>query len=67
MARREKRPSAEREVCLQPLEKECLGCGKPLWVAYHARRTLMTFRGLVRLRLVVRRCHNQAWELYHLP
>ncbi len=27
----------------------------------------MTFRGLVRLRLVVRRCRNQECDLYHLP
>jgi hypothetical protein len=40
--------------------------GKRLWVAYHAQRTLMTFRGLVRLTLVVRRCRNQECDLYHL-
>jgi hypothetical protein len=34
------------------------GCG---W------RTLMTFRGLVQLRLVVRRCRNAECALYHLP
>jgi hypothetical protein len=27
----------------------------------------MTFRGLVRLRLVVRRCRNRECALYHLP
>jgi hypothetical protein len=27
----------------------------------------MTFRGLVRLTLVVRRCRNQECDLYHLP
>jgi hypothetical protein len=36
-------------------------------VAYHAQRTLMTFRGLVRLRLVVRRCRNAECALYHVP
>ena len=67
MARREARPPAQREVCLTPRARECVSCGKRLWVAYHAQRTLMTFRGLVRLRLVVRRCRNQECDLYHLP
>lgn len=67
MARREARPSAQREVRLTPRYKECVSCGERLWVAYHAQRTLMTFRGLVRLRLVVRRCRNRECELYHLP
>lgn len=67
MARRVARPSAQREVRLTPRYKECVSCGGRLWVAYHAQRTLMTFRGLVRLRLVVRRCRNRECELYHLP
>jgi len=67
MARREARPPAPREVRLTPRSQECVSCGKRLWVAYHAQRTLMTFRGLVRLRLVVRRCRNQDCDLYHLP
>jgi hypothetical protein len=67
MARRATRPQASREVRLTPRSEACLSCGGRLWVAYHAQRTLMTFRGLVRLRLVVRRCRNQACDLYHLP
>lgn len=67
MARRAARPKAEREVRLTPRLIHCLGCGQRLWVAYHAGRTLMTFRGLVRLRVVVRRCRNPACELYHWP
>jgi hypothetical protein len=67
MARREARPPAQREVRLTPRYEECVSCGERLWVAYHAQRTLMTFRGLVRLRLVVRRCRNRECELYHLP
>lgn len=67
MARRAARPWASREVRLTPRSEECFSCGGRLWVAYHAQRTLMTFRGLVRLRLVVRRCRNQECDLYHLP
>jgi hypothetical protein len=67
MARREARPPAQREVRLTPLREHCVNCDQRLWVAYHAQRTLMTFRGLVRLRLVVRRCRNAECVLYHLP
>jgi hypothetical protein len=67
MARRAARPPAQRAVRLTPLSQECLKCGQRLWVAYHAHRTLMTFRGLVQLTLVVRRCRNAGCEWYHLP
>jgi hypothetical protein len=67
MTRREARPPAQREVRLTPLREQCVSCGERLWVAYHAQRTLMTFRGLVQLRLVVRRCRNAECVLYHVP
>src|SRR6266567_5127893 len=67
MARREARPPAQRAVCLTPRRMYCVNCEQRLWVAYHAQRTLMTFRGLVHLTLVVRRCRNQECELYHVP
>src|SRR5438128_4914282 len=67
MARREARPPAQREVRLTPLRERCVSCDQRLWVAYHAQRTLMTFRGLIRLTLVVRRCRNPECALYHLP
>jgi hypothetical protein len=67
MARREARPPAQRQVRLTPQREECVSCGERLWVAYHARRTLMTFRGLVHLTLVVRRCRNAECALYHVP
>jgi hypothetical protein len=67
MARREARPPAQRQARLTPQREECVSCGERLWVAYHARRTLMTFRGLVHLTLVVRRCRNAECALYHVP
>jgi len=60
-------PPREREIRLTPLSHQCVNCGERLWVAYHAHRTLMTFRGLVRLTLVVRRCRNAECALYHVP
>jgi len=67
MARREARPPAQRAVRLTPLREQCVSCGERLWVAYHAQRTLMTFRGLVHLTLVVRRCRTPECVLYHVP
>src|SRR6266478_934265 len=67
MARQVARPLAQRAVRLTPLREQCVSCGERLWVAYHAQRTLMTFRGLVHLTLVVRRCRTPECALYHVP
>jgi hypothetical protein len=49
---------------LEPLDGRCRLCEGRLWVAYHNARTVTTLEGLVRLRLVVRRCVNRECELY---
>lgn len=67
MARREPRPAATNHQLLQPQRDRCAGCGMALWVAYHGLRTITTLEGAWRLRLKVRRCNNEACQLYHLP
>ncbi len=67
MARNQPRPPAASELRLEPLEDRCAACGEKSWVAYHSPRTIATLLGLVRLRLVVRRCVNRECELYHEP
>jgi len=67
MARNQPRPPALSELRLEPLEDRCGGCGQKSWVAYHSPRTVATLSGLVRLRLVVRRCVNPGCALYHEP
>ena len=67
MARNQPRPPALSELRLEPLEDRCPSCGQKSWVAYHSPRTVATLSGLVRLRLVVRRCVNRDCELYHEP
>ncbi len=67
MARNQPRPPALSELRLEPLEDLCGACTEKLWVAYHSPRTVATLSGLVRLRLVVRRCVNRDCELYHEP
>jgi hypothetical protein len=64
MARNQPRPEAPSEIRLEPLEDRCRICQGKLWVAYHSTRTLATLEGLLRLRLVVRRCVDPECELY---
>ncbi len=67
MTRNQPRPPALSELRLEPLEDRCGACGEKSWVAYHSPRTVATLSGLVRLRLVVRRCVNEGCALYHEP
>ncbi len=67
MTRNQPRPKALSELRLEPLEDRCGACGEKSWVAYHSPRTVATLSGLVRLRLVVRRCVNRDCEIYHEP
>src|SRR5436309_2071789 len=67
MARKHHRPAATAHRYLEPVRPRCWACGGPLWMAYHANRTVATLDGLCRLRLKVRRCVNKACALYHQP
>ncbi len=67
MARNQPRPPATSELKLEPLRDRCEYCTEKLWVAYHSPRTVATLSGLVKLRLVVRRCVNEGCALYHEP
>jgi hypothetical protein len=67
MARNQPRPPAASELRLEPLKDRCGSCTEKLWVAYHSPRTVATLSGLVKLRLVVRRCVNEGCALYHEP
>jgi hypothetical protein len=64
MARNQRRPEAPSEIRLEPLDDRCRICQGKLWVAYHSTRTVATLKGLIRLRLVVRRCVDPECELY---
>ena len=55
MSREHPRPKAPSEIRLEP---------RRLWVAYHRTRTIATLDGLVRLRLVIRRCTNPECGFY---
>jgi hypothetical protein len=67
MSRTRCRAAATAEQTLTSLRTDCIGCGQPMWVAYHTHRTITTLTGIYRLRLPVRRCRNQQCEWYHRP
>jgi len=67
MARKYCRPVATAHRSLAPLSRRCWSCGGPLWMAYHATRTVATLEGLCQFRLAVRRCVNRACAVYHQP
>ena len=58
MARQEARPRADRERVLRPLRQCCPSCGRRMGIRYENRRTVATLRGLVHLRLKIRRCED---------
>lgn len=65
MPRRQSRPTASRQVVLEPLQRHCVHCGRPAHVAYQSQRTVVTLEGLCRLILAVRRCQDPACPRYH--
>ncbi|EFH81181.1 hypothetical protein Krac_1880 [Ktedonobacter racemifer DSM 44963] len=60
-------PQAEQHVRLKPQKEHFPSCGEWMPVAYHAYRKILTMKGLIQLRLVVRRCPNPACRGYKQP
>ncbi len=58
MPRRSARPQPDRTLKLPAQTRTCPACGRPLWSAATARRTVVTLDGLVSLRLQIRSCRN---------
>jgi len=67
MARTKPRPEAAREQALEPLRTRCPTCGHAMWADYANYRSVTTLKGVVRLRLKVRRCANPFCERFHKP
>jgi hypothetical protein len=66
MKGRTARPEALHKKTLKPLKEYCEHCGQPLWVSYHAHRTVTQLDGLWKLTLVVRRCREPQCPRYHV-
>jgi len=65
--RRVARPQAGQQVRLEPQQVNCRDCGEWMPVTYHAHRKILTVKGLVQLRLVVRRCQTPGCQAYKQP
>src|SRR6266852_4681138 len=60
------RPEATHAMTLTPLKEQCEQCGQPLWVGYHAHRTVTRLDGLWKFTIVVRRCVQPECPRYHV-
>jgi hypothetical protein len=67
VARRTARAQPDAETYLPTLATRCPACDGPLRSDYQARRTVVTLDGPRRLRLQVRRCHDQACARFGRP
>jgi hypothetical protein len=66
MKGRTARAEATHAKTLIPLKERCEQCGQPLWVGYHAHRTVTRLDGLWKLTVVVRRCIQPECPRYHV-
>src|SRR5712692_1820904 len=66
MRGRTPRQEATHVIRLTPLKESCQQCGQPLWVGYHAHRTVTRLDGLWKLTIVVRRCMQPECACYHV-
>src|SRR3954449_3584991 len=53
------------EQILVPLQSACPECGRAMRIRYSNRRAIVSLRGLVRLRLKIRRCESRSCGRYH--
>src|SRR4051812_45556117 len=53
------------EQVLVPLRSACPECGRAMRIRYSNRRAIVSLRGLVRLRLKIRRCEDRSCGRYH--
>src|SRR5713226_2356931 len=67
MARTHPQPPPSLCQSLVPHQRQCVGCGGPLWSAYWQERSILTFVGWLRLKVQVRRCCNRGCALFGRP
>ena len=65
MSRRWCRVKSADEQILVPIRSACPECGRAMRIRYSNRRAIVSLRGLVRLRLKIRRCEDRSCGRYH--
>jgi len=53
------------EQILVPVHSVCPECGRVMRIRYSNRRAVVSLRGLVRVRLKIRRCETRSCGRYH--
>ena len=66
MARRNLKPEATSEEVLECVQQNCSSCGFLMWNEYNNHRHVRTLKGVVELRLKIRRCQNLSCERYRI-
>ncbi|MBE9048903.1 hypothetical protein IQ243_00455 [Nostocales cyanobacterium LEGE 11386] len=61
MARRRPKPEAASENIWECRQQDCQSCGQAMW-----HRHVKTLKGVVQLRLKIRRCQNPVCESFRL-
>lgn len=67
MARTHPRATPDQEYTLEVERKTCACCGRPTKVDYENDRTVVTLKGIVRLVMKIRRCHNLKCAFFLRP
>lgn len=67
MARKNPVSRASEEVVLECVRQQCSNCDRRMWSDYSASRKVRTLKGVLKLRLKVRRCPNKDCDRYHQP
>jgi hypothetical protein len=67
MVRKSPQPIATKEETLECTQQACPCCGEQMWNDYDNYRRVRTLKGVVALRLKVRRCSNGECEQYQRP
>lgn len=67
MGRRTGQPEATSEQVLECVQQLCPNCGLLMWNKYDNSRRIRTLKGVVQLRLKVRRCATSECERFGLP
>src|SRR5262245_31342629 len=65
--RRRPRPQPDRALTLTPVTLDCPECRQRLHADYNNFRTITTLDGVIRLTLLIRRCHLPACSRFQRP
>ncbi|MEA5515550.1 hypothetical protein [Nodularia sp. UHCC 0506] len=66
MARRRPKPEVASKTIWECIQQGCQNCHQEMWHEYDNYRHVKTLKGVVQLRLKIRRCQNPVCESFRL-